>query len=153
MERRVLTMEEIYMGDLSEVKVESPRPLPKPEPKPKTTTRVYPSLSEVKEEVMKGLREITRGSDLEGIFEDDEDEEFEIEYVQANEVFEDEDEITSNADSDEFTEILEKHLSELDPSGVNASEVYEGYVQEMEGLGLNYLSEDEFMEVIQTDYK
>ena len=53
---------------------------------------------------MKELREITRGGDLESLFEDEEDEEFEIEYVQANEVVEDEDEITSNADSDEFTE-------------------------------------------------
>ena len=152
MERRVLTMEEIYMGDLSEVKVERPRPLPKPEPTPKPT-RVYPSLSEVKEEVMKELREITRGGDLEGIFEDDEDEEFEIEYVQANEFFEDEEEITSNADSDEFNEILERHLSELDFDAANANEVYEGYVKEMEGLGLNYLSEDEFMEIVQTDFK
>lgn len=150
MERRVLTMEEIYMGDLSGVKVE--RPQPKPEPKPKTP-RVYPSLNEVKEEVMKELREITRGSDLESLFEGEEDEEFEIEYAEVDEVFEDEDEITSNADSDEFTELLEKHLSELDPSGSNATEVYEGYVREMEDLGLNYLSEDEFMEVIQTDYK
>lgn len=152
MEKRTLTMEEIYMGDLSEVKVERPRPLPKLEPKTKTP-RVYPSLNEVKEEVMKGLREITRGGDLEGIFEDEEDEDFEIEYTQVDEVFEDEDEITSNADSDDFTEILEKHLSELDPDGVNASEVYEGYVKEMEGLGLNYLSEDEFMEIVQTDFK
>ena len=152
MEKRTLTMEEIYMGDLSEVKVERPRPLPKPEPKPKTP-RVYPSLNEVKEEVMKELREITRGGDLEGLFEDEEDEEFEIEYIQANEVFEDEDEITSNADSDEFNEILERHLSELDPDAANASEVYEGYVNEMEGLGLNYLSEDEFMEIVQTDFK
>lgn len=149
MERRTLTMEEIYMGDLSEVKVERPRPLPKPEPKPKPT-RVYPSLNEVKEEVMKELREITRGGDLEGLFDDEEDEEFEIEYAQVDEVLEDEDEITSNADSDEFTEILEKHLSYLDPSGANATEVYEGYVKEMEGLGLNYLSEDEFMDIVQT---
>lgn len=153
MERRVLTMEEIYMGDLSEVKVERPRPLPKPEPKPKTTTRVYPSLNEVKEEVMKGLREITRGGDLEGIFEDEEDEEFDIEYTQVDEVFEDEDEITSNADSDCFNEILEKHLSVLDFDAANANEVYEGYVKEMEGLGLNYLSEDEFMEIVQTDFE
>ena len=152
MERRTLTMEEIYMGDLSEVKVERPRPLPKPEPKPKPT-RVYPSLNEVKEEVMKELRKITRGGDLEGLFDDEEDEEFEIEYAQVDEVLEDEDEITSNADSDEFTEILEKHLSYLDPSGANAKEVYEGYVKEMEGLGLNYLSEDEFMEIVQTDFK
>lgn len=152
MEKRTLTMEEIYMGDLSEVKVERPRPLPKLEPKTKTP-RVYPSLSEVKGEVMKGLREITRGGDLEGIFEDEEDEDFDIEYVQANEVFEDEDEITSNADSDEFTEILERYLSELDPSGSNANEVYEGYVNEMEELGLNYLSEDDFMNIVHTDYK
>lgn len=152
MERRVLTMEEIYMGGSDEVKVESPRPLPKPEPKLKTP-RVYPSLNEVKEEVMKELREITRGGDLEGLFEDEEDEEFEIEYVQANKVFEDEDEITSNADSDCFNEILEKHLSELAPDAANASEVYEGYVNEMEGLGLNYLSEDDFMEIVQTDFK
>lgn len=152
MEKRTLTMEEIYTGDLSEVKVERPRPLPKLEPKTKTP-RVYPSLNEVKEEVMKELREITRGSDLEGIFEDEEDEEFEIEYAEVDEVFEDEDEITSNADSDEFNEILEKHLSELDFDAANANEVYEGYVKEMEGLGLNYLSEDEFMEIVQTDFK
>lgn len=145
-----MTMEEIYMSASEEVEVKSPQPKPEPEPKP---TRVYPSLSEVKEEVMKGLREITRGGDLEGIFDDEEDEDFEIEYVQANEVFEDEDEITSNADSDEFTEILEKHLSELDPSGANATEVYEGYVREMEDLGLNYLDEDEFMGIVQTDFK
>lgn len=150
MEKRIMTMEEIYMSASEEVEVESPQP--KPQPKPKTP-RVYPSLNEVKEEVMKGLREITRGSDLEGIFEGDEDEDFEIEYVQADEVFEDEDEIISNADSDEFTEILEKHLSELDPSGANATEVYEGYVREMEDLGLTYLSEDEFMEIVQTDFK
>ena len=150
MERRPMTMEEIYMSASEEVEVKSPQPKPEPEPKP---TRVYPSLSEVKEEVMKGLREITRGGDLEGIFDDEEDEDFEIEYVQANEVFEDEDEITSNADSDEFTEILEKHLSELDPSGANATEVYEGYVREMEDLGLNYLDEDEFMGIVQTDFK
>jgi hypothetical protein len=145
-------MEEIYMGDLSEVKVERPRPLQKPKPAPKPT-RVYPSLNEVKEEVMKGLREITRGSDLEGIFEGEEDEEFEIEYAEVDEVFEDEDEITSNADSDCFNEILEKHLGELDFDAANANEVYEGYVREMEELGLNYLSEDEFMTVVQTDYK
>jgi hypothetical protein len=152
MERRAMTMEEIYMSASSEVKVERPQPKPKPAPKP---TRVYPSLNEVKEEVMKGLREITRGGDLEGIFEDDEDEEFEIEYSQSDEVFEDEyeDEITSNADSDCFNEILEKHLSELDPDAANASEVYEGYVREMEELGLNYLSEDDFMNIVQTDYK
>lgn len=152
MKKRTLTMEEIYMGDSSKVKVERPQPEPQPEPmvKPK---RVYPSLSEVKEEVMKELREITRGSDLEGVFEDDEDEEFEIEYFQTDEVFEDEDEITSNADSDCFNEILEKHLGELDFDAANASEVYEGYVKEMEGLGLNYLSEDEFMEIVQTDLK
>nr|DAM63177.1 MAG TPA: hypothetical protein [Caudoviricetes sp.] len=152
MERRVLTMEEIYMGDLSEVKVERPRPQPKLEPKTKTP-RVYPSLNDVKEEVMKELREITRGGDLEGIFEDEEDEEFEIEYAEVDEVFEDEDEITSNADSDCFNEILERHLGELDFDAANASEVYEGYVKEMEGLGLNYLSEDEFMEIVQTDFK
>ena len=152
MERRVLTMEEIYMGGSDEVKVESPRPLPKLEPKTKTP-RVYPSLNEVKEEVMKELREITRGSDLEGIFEGEEDEEFEIEYAEVDEVFEDEDEITSNADSDCFNEILERHLGELDFDAANASEVYEGYVKEMEGLGLNYLSEDEFMEIVQTDFK
>jgi hypothetical protein len=151
MERKVMTMEEIYLS-VSKEEVEFKSPQPKPEPKPKPT-RVYPSLSEVKEEVMKELREITRGGDLENLFEDEEDEEFEIEYVQANEVVEDEDEITSNADSDEFTEILEKYLSELDPSGANATEVYEGYVKEMEGLGLNYLSEDEFMEIVQTDFK
>lgn len=150
MERRAMTMEEIYMSASEEV--EDVQPQPKPEPKPKPT-RVYPSLSEVKEEVMKELREITRGGDLESLFEDDEDEEFEIEYVQANEVFEDEDEITSNADSDCFNEILEKHLSELDPDAANASEVYEGYVREMEELGLNYLSEDDFMNIVQTDYK
>jgi hypothetical protein len=150
MEKRVLTMEEIYMSASEEVEVTSPQPKPQPAPKP---IRVYPSLSEVKEEVMKGLREITRGSDLEGIFEGDEDEDFEIEYVQANEVVEDEDEITSNADSDEFTEILERHLSYLDLDGANATEVYEGYVREMEDLGLNYLSEDEFMEIVQTGFK
>lgn len=148
MERKVMTMEEIYLS-VSKEEVEFKSPQPKPEPKPKPT-RVYPSLSEVKEEVMKELREITRGGDLEGLFEDDEDEEFEIEYAQVDEVLEDEDEITSNADSDEFTEILEKHLSYLDPSGANATEVYEGYVKEMEGLGLNYLSEDEFMDIVQT---
>lgn len=152
MERRAMTMEEIYMSASSEVKVESPRPLPKPKPAPKPT-RVYPSLNEVKEEVMKGLREITRGSDLEGIFEGEEDEEFEIEYAEVDEVFEDEDEITSNADSDCFNEILEKHLGELDFDAANANEVYEGYVKEMEGLGLNYLSEDEFMEIVQTVFK
>ena len=151
MERKVMTMEEIYLS-VSKEEVEFKSPQPKPEPKPKPT-RVYPSLSEVKEEVMKELREITRGGDLESLFEDEEDEEFEIEYVQAKEVVEDEDEITSIADSDEFTEILEKYLSELDPSGANATEVYEGYVKEMEGLGLNYLSEDEFMEIVQTDFK
>ena len=151
MERKVMTMEEIYLS-VSKEEVEFKSPQPKPEPKPKPT-RVYPSLSEVKEEVMKELREITRGGDLESLFEDEEDEEFEIEYVQANEVVEDEDEITSNADSDEFTELLEKYLSEVDPSGANATEVYEGYVKEMEGLGLNYLSEDEFMEIVQTDFK
>ena len=144
-----MTMEEIYMSASSGVKVERPQPKPEPAPKP---TRVYPSLNEVKEEVMKGLREITRGGDLEGIFEDDEDEEFDIEYTQVDEVFEDEDEITSNADSDCFNEILEKHLSELTPDAANASEVYEGYVNEMEGLGLNYLSEDDFMEIVQTDF-
>lgn len=144
-----MTMEEIYLS-VSKEEVEVTSPQPKPEPKPEPI-RVYPSLSEVKEEVMKGLREITRGSDLEGIFEGEEDEDFEIEYVQTNEVFEDE--YTSNADSDDFTEILEKHLSELDPSGANATEVYEGYVREMEGLGLNYLDEDEFMEIVQTDFK
>lgn len=138
------------MSASEEVEVTSPQPKPQPAPKP---IRVYPSLSEVKEEVMKGLREITRGSDLEGIFEGDEDEDFEIEYVQANEVVEDEDEITSNADSDEFTEILERHLSYLDLDGANATEVYEGYVREMEDLGLNYLSEDEFMEIVQTGFK
>lgn len=152
MERRVLTMEEIYMGGSDEVKVERSRPLPKLEPKTKTP-RVYPSLNEVKEEVMKELREITRGSDLEGLFEGEEDEEFEIEYAEVDEVFEGEDEITSNADSDCFNEILEKHLGELDFDAANANEVYDGYVQEMEGLGLNYLSEDEFMEIIQTDFK
>ena len=153
MERKVMTMEEIYLS-VSKEEVEFKSPQPKPEPKPKPT-RVYPSLSEVKEEVMKELREITRGGDLEGLFEDDEDEDFEIEYSQSDEVFEDEyeDEITSNADFDEFTEILEKHLSELDLDAANASEVYEGYVNEMEELGLNYLSEDEFMTVVQTDYK
>ena len=152
MERRAMTMEEIYMSASEEV--EDVQPQPKPEPKPKTP-RVYPSLSEVKEEVMKGLREITRGSDLEGIFEDDEDEEFEIEYAEVDEVFEDdyEDEIISNADFDCFNEILEKHLSEIAPDAANANEVYEGYVKEMEGLGLNYLSEDEFMEIVQTDFK
>ena len=72
MEKRTLTMEEIYMSVPNEVKVERPQPEPEPKPKP---TRVYPSLNEVKEEVMKELREITRGGDLEGIFEDDEDEE------------------------------------------------------------------------------
>ena len=149
MERRAMTMEEIYMSASSEVKVESPQPEPQPAPKP---TRVYPSLNEVKEEVLKELREITRGGDLEGIFEDEEDEEFEIEYVQANEVVEDEDEITSNADSDEFTEILEKHLSYIDPSGANASEVYDGYVREMEVLGLNYESEEEFLEASGISY-
>ena len=148
MERKVMTMEEIYLSvSKEEVEVKSPQPKPEPKPKP---TRVYPSLSEVKEEVMKELREITRGGDLEGLFDDEEDEEFEIEYAQVDEVLEDEDEITSNADSDEFTEILEKHLSYLDPSGANATEVYEGYVKEMEGLGLNYLSEDEFMDIVQT---
>lgn len=151
MERKVMTMEEIYLSvSKEEVEVKSPQPKPKPAPKP---TRVYPSLSEVKEEVMKELREITRGGDLEGIFEDEEDEEFDIEYTQVDEVFEDEDEITSNADSDCFNEILEKHLGELDFDAANANEVYEGYVKEMEGLGLNYLSEDEFMEIVQTDYK
>lgn len=150
MEKRTMTMEEIYMSASEEVEVE--RPQPKPQPKPKTP-RVYPSLNEVKEEVMKGLREITRGSDLEGIFEGDEDEEFEIEYAEVDEVFEDEDEITSNADSDCFNEILEKHLSELAPDAANANEVYEGYVREMEDLGLNYLSEDEFMEIVQTDFQ
>lgn len=150
MKKRTMTMKEIYMSAPEAVEVKSPQPKPEPAPKPQ---RVYPSLSEVKEEVMKGLREITRGGDLEGIFEDDEDEDFEIEYVQANEVFEDEDEITSNADSDCFNEILEKHLSELDPSAANASEVYEGYVREMEDLGLNYLDEDEFMGIVQTDFK
>ena len=102
---------------------------------------------------MKELREITRGGDLEGLFEDEEDEEFDIEYTQVDEVLEDEDEITSNADSDCFNEILEKHLSELDPSGANATEVYEGYVKEMEELGLNYLDEDEFMNIVQTDFQ
>lgn len=150
MERKVMTMEEIYLS-VSKEEVEDVQPQPKPQPAPQPT-RVYPSLNEVKEEVMKELREITRGGDLEGIFEDDEDEEFEIEYVQANEVFEDEDEYTSNADSDDFTEILEKHLSELDPSGANATEVYEGYVNEMEELGLNYLDEDEFMNIVQTGF-
>lgn len=151
MERKVMTMEEIYLSvSKEEVKVERPQPKPEPAPKP---TRVYPSLNEVKEEVMKGLREITRGSDLEGIFEGEEDEEFEIEYAEVDEVFEDEDEITSNADSDCFNEILERHLGELDFDAANASEVYEGYVNEMEGLGLNYLSEDEFMEIVQTDFK
>lgn len=151
MERKVMTMEEIYLSvSKEEVVVTSPQPKPEPKPEP---IRVYPSLNEVKEEVMKELREITRGSDLEGIFEDGEDEEFEIEYVQANEVFEDEDEITSNADSDCFNEILEKHLSELDPSGANATEVYEGYIKEMEELGLNYLDEDEFMNIVQTDFQ
>lgn len=149
MERRPMTMEEIYMSASEEVEVKSPQPKPEPEPKP---TRVYPSLNEVKEEVMKELREITRGGDLEGIFEDDEDEEFDIEYTQVDEVF-DEDEYTSNADSDCFNEVLEKHLGELDPSGANAKEVYEGYVNEMEDLGLNYLSEDDFMEIVETDYK
>ena len=151
MEKRTMTMEEIYMS-VSKEEVEVERPQPKPQPKPKPT-RVYPSLSDVKEEVMKGLREITRGGDLEGLFEDEEDEDFEIEYVQTNEVFEDEDEYTSNADSDDFTEILEKHLSELDPSGANATEVYEGYVREMEDLGLNYLDEDDFMGIVQTDFR
>lgn len=153
MEKRTMTMEEIYLS-VSKEEVEVTSPQPKPEPKPEPI-RVYPSLSEVKEEVMKGLREITRGSDLEGIFEGEEDEDFEIEYSQSDEVFEDEyeDEITSNADSDCFNEILEKHLSELDPDAANASEVYEGYVREMEELGLNYLSEDDFMNIIQTDYK
>ena len=101
---------------------------------------------------MKELREITRGGDLESLFEDEEDEEFEIEYVQANEVVEDEDEITSNADSDEFTEILERHLSYLDPDGANATEVYEGYVREMEDLGLNYLSVEDFLEASSLSY-
>jgi hypothetical protein len=150
MEKRVLTMEEIYRSVPNEVKVERPQPEPEPKPKP---TRVYPSLSEVKEEVMKELREITRGGDLEGIFEDEEDEDVEIEYSQFDNYPEDEDEITSNADSDEFNEILERHLSELDFDAANANEVYEGYVKEMEGLGLNYLSEDEFMEIVQTDFK
>lgn len=148
MERRPMTMEEIYMSASDDVEVTTPQPKPEPKPQP---TRVYPSLNEVKEEVMKGLREITRGGDFEGIFEDDED--FEIEYSQVDDYLEDEDEITSNADSDCFNEILEKHLSELDPSGANATEVYEGYVNEMEGLGLNYLSEDEFMEIVQTDFQ
>lgn len=153
MEKRVMTMEEIYMSvSKEEVEVKSPQPKPEPKPKPKPT-RVYPSLNEVKEEVMKELREITRGGDLEGIFEDDEDEEFDIEYTQVDEVFDDEDEYTSNADFDDFTEILEKHLSYLDPSGANAKEVYEGYVNEMEDLGLNYLSEEEFMEIVQTGFQ
>lgn len=150
MERKVMTMEEIYLS-VSKEEVEFKSPQPKPEPKPKPT-RVYPSLSEVKEEVMKELREITRGGDLESLFEDEEDEEFEIEYVQANEVVEDEDEITSNADSDEFTEILERHLSYLDPDGANATEVYEGYVREMEDLGLNYLSVEDFLEASGLSY-
>lgn len=150
MEKRVLTMEEIYRSVPNEVKVERPQPEPEPKPKP---TRVYPSLNEVKEEVMKELREITRGGDLEGIFGDEEDEEFDIEYTQVDEVLDDEDGITSNADSDCFNEILEKHLSELDLDAANADEVYEGYVAEMEELGLNYLDKDEFMEVVQTDFK
>lgn len=154
MERRAMTMEEIYMSASSEVEVKSPQPKPepKPEPKPKPT-RVYPSLNEVKEEVMKELREITRGGDLEGIFGDEEDEEFDIEYTQVDEVLDDEDGITSNADSDCFNEILEKHLSELDLDAANADEVYEGYVAEMEELGLNYLDKDEFMEVVQTEFR
>lgn len=150
MERKVMTMEEIYLS-VSKEEVEFKSPQPKPEPKPKPT-RVYPSLSEVKEEVMKELREITRGGDLEGLFEDDEDEEFEIKYAQVDEVLEDEDEITSNADSDEFTEILERHLSYLDPDGANATEVYEGYVREMEDLGLNYLSVEDFLEASGLSY-
>lgn len=149
MERRAMTMEEIYMSASSEVEVKSPQPKPEPAPKPQ---RVYPSLSEIKEEVMKELRAITKGSDLEGIFEDDEDEEVEIEYSQSDEVFEDGDEITSNADSDDFTEILEKHLSYLDPDGANATEVYEGYVREMEDLGLNYLSVEDFLEASGLSY-
>ena len=146
-----MTMEEIYMSASEEVEVTTPQPKPEPAPKP---TRVYPSLNEVKEEVMKELREITRGDDLEGIFEDDEDEDFEIEYSQSDEVFEDEyeDEITSNADSDNFTEILERHLSYLDPDGANATEVYEGYVREMEDLGLNYLSVEDFLEASGLSY-
>lgn len=149
MERRPMTMEEIYMSASEEVEVKSPQPKPKPAPQP---TRVYPSLSEVKEEVMKGLREITRGGDLEGLFEDEEDEDIEIEYFQTEEVLDDEDEITSNADSDDFTEILEKHLSYLDPDGANATEVYEGYVREMEALGLNYLSVEDFLEASGLSY-
>lgn len=152
MEKRTMTMEEIYMSGSDEVKVERPQPEPQPEPmvKPK---RVYPSLNEVKEEVMKELRAITEGSDLEGVFEDDvEDEEVEIEYSQYDDYRDDEDEITSNADSDCFSEILEKHLSELDPDGANASEVYEGYVREMEDLGLTYLSEEDFLEASGLSY-
>lgn len=150
MERKVMTMEEIYLS-VSKEEVEVKSPQPKPEPKPKIS-KVYPSINEVKEEVMKELREITRGGDLEGFFENEEDEDFEIEYTQVDEVLEGEDEITSNADSDNFTEILERHLSYLDPDGANATEVYEGYVREMEDLGLNYLNEEDFLEASGLSY-
>ena len=46
MERKVMTMEEIYLSvSKEEVEVKSPQPKPEPAPKP---TRVYPSLNEVK---------------------------------------------------------------------------------------------------------